>query len=86
MFDLTWCISVSEDVDRDNGVYFLRTNVVTLDEKVTWYCYNLIREIECTLGAYSFFDKSRSLERKEPMRRNNYLFSFKNNIIKRNPG
>jgi len=48
MSDLTWHIRVPEDVDRDNGVYFLRTNVASLDEKVTWDYYNLIREIECT--------------------------------------
>jgi len=39
---------VPEDIDRDNGVYFLRTNIATLDEKTTWDYYNLIREIECT--------------------------------------
>ena len=48
MSDLAWHIRVPEDVDRDNGVYFLRTNVATLDEKATWDYYNLIREIECT--------------------------------------
>lgn len=31
-----------------NGVYFMRTNVATLDERTTWDYYNLIREIECT--------------------------------------
>ena len=29
-------------------MYFLRTNIRTLDEKTTWDYYNLIREIECT--------------------------------------
>ena len=48
MSDLTWYIRVPEEVDRENGVYFLRTNVATLDEKTTWNYYNLIREIECT--------------------------------------
>ena len=48
MSDLTWHVSVPEDVDHDNGVYFLRTNVAALDEKATWDYYNLIREIECT--------------------------------------
>ena len=28
------------------GIYFLRTNVASLDEKTTWDCYNLICEIE----------------------------------------
>lgn len=48
MSDLTWHIRVPEDMDRNSGVYFLRTNVTTLDEKTTWDYYNLIREIECT--------------------------------------
>lgn len=48
MSDLAWSIRVPEDIDRDNGVYFLRTNIATLDEKTTWDYYNLIREIECT--------------------------------------
>lgn len=29
-------------------MYFLRTNVRTLDERTTWEYYNLIREIETT--------------------------------------
>ena len=40
-----------KDLDNfgtNHGVYFLRTNVRTFDEKTTWDYYNLIREIECT--------------------------------------
>ena len=31
-----------------SGIYFLRTNVATFDEKTTWDYYNLTREMECT--------------------------------------
>ena len=48
MGDIRWRIAVPENVDKLSGVYFLRTNVGTLDEKTTWDYYNLIREIECT--------------------------------------
>jgi hypothetical protein len=48
MGDLAWDIRMPEDIDRDSGIYFLRTNVIDLDEKNTWDYYNLIREIECT--------------------------------------
>ena len=44
MADIQWRIAVPENVDRDSGIYFLRTNVPTLDEKTTWDYYNLIRE------------------------------------------
>ena len=37
-----------ESFGNNHGVYFLRTNVRTFDEKTTWDYYNLIREIECT--------------------------------------
>ena len=48
MADILWRIAVPENVDRQSGIYFLRTNVESLDEKSTWDYYNLIREIECT--------------------------------------
>lgn len=48
MKDISWRIVLPESVDKDNGVYFLRTNVGKIDEKTTWNYYNLIREIECT--------------------------------------
>lgn len=48
MTDISWRIAQPESVDKDNGVYFLRTNVDKIDEKTTWNYYNLIREIECT--------------------------------------
>ena len=34
-------------MESGHGIYFLRSNVRTLDECVTWEYYNLIREIEC---------------------------------------
>lgn len=48
MTDIQWRIAVPENVDRQSGIYFLRTNVPTFDEKTTWDYYNLTREIECT--------------------------------------
>ena len=48
MADIQWRIAVPENVDRQSGIYFLRTNMERLDEKSTWDYYNLIREIECT--------------------------------------
>lgn len=48
MKDIRWRIALPESVDKDNGMYFLRTNVDKIDEKTTWNYYNLIREIECT--------------------------------------
>jgi hypothetical protein len=39
---------VPGNVDRNCGVYFLRTNRRDVDERRTWEYYNLIREIECT--------------------------------------
>lgn len=48
MKDIKWRIALPESVDKDNGVYFLRTNVDKIDEETTWNYYNLIREIECT--------------------------------------
>ena len=46
--DIQWRIAVPENVDKQSGIYFLRTNVSTFDEKTTWDYYNLTREIECT--------------------------------------
>lgn len=48
MADIQWRIAVPENVDKDSGVYFLRTNVATFNETTTWDYYNLTREIECT--------------------------------------
>ena len=48
MADIQWRIAVPENVDKQSGIYFLRTNVSTFDEKTTWDYYNLTREIECT--------------------------------------
>ena len=48
MVDIQWRIAVPENVDKDSGIYFLRTNVDNFDEKTTWDYYNLTREIECT--------------------------------------
>ena len=43
-----WNIKALSGIESGHGVYFLRTNVRTLDERVTWDYYNLIREIETT--------------------------------------
>ena len=48
MKDIKWRIAIPENVDKNSGIYFLRTNVKNIDEKTTWDYYNLIREIECT--------------------------------------
>ena len=48
MADIQWQIAAPNDIDRQCGVYFLRTNIDQLDERTTWDYYNLIREIECT--------------------------------------
>lgn len=45
---IDWRIAIPENIDKDSGIYFLRTNVATFDEKTTWDYYNLTREIECT--------------------------------------
>ena len=43
-----WTIRDLSALESGHGVYFLRTNIRTFDEKTTWDYYNLIREIECT--------------------------------------
>ena len=48
MADIQWRIAIPENIDKNCGKYFLRTNRDKLDETTTWDYYNLIREIECT--------------------------------------
>ena len=48
MGEVSWTIRDLSEAESGHGVYFLRTNVRTFDEKTTWDYYNLIREIECT--------------------------------------
>ena len=48
MADISWEIISPENMDKESGVYFIRTNIAALDEKTTWDYYNLIREIEST--------------------------------------
>lgn len=48
MGDIRWHVAVPDSIDRDSGIYFLRTNVESLDERTTWEYYNLTREIEST--------------------------------------
>ena len=48
MADIRWSIGVPDNIDKDSGIYFLRTNVESLDERTTWEYYNLTREIETT--------------------------------------
>ena len=43
-----WQVKDLTGIESGHGVYFLRTNVRTLDERTTWDYYNLIREIETT--------------------------------------
>ena len=43
-----WSIKDLTNIESGHGVYFLRTNVPTIDERTTWDYYNLIREIETT--------------------------------------
>ena len=47
MADIRWTVNITEKANEQRfGTYFLRTNVLSLDEKSTWDYYNLIREIE----------------------------------------
>ncbi|MGL5958713.1 MAG: IS1634 family transposase, partial [Phocaeicola sp.] len=48
MLQVKWDIKEAVAMDKTEGVYFLRTNVKSFDERTTWDYYNLIREIECT--------------------------------------
>lgn len=48
MGNITWEVRIPEQMDAEDGIYNLRTNVTSLDEKTTWDYYNLIRDIECT--------------------------------------
>lgn len=48
MLRVDWKLKDLSAIESGHGVYFLRTNVETLDERTTWDYYNLIREIECT--------------------------------------
>lgn len=34
--DIKWTITSPEEIEKDSGIYFLRTNLLTLDEKTTW--------------------------------------------------
>ena len=45
---VNWQVKDLTGIETGHGVYFLRTNVRTLDERTTWDYYNLIREIETT--------------------------------------
>lgn len=48
MGKISWDIKDLSAMEANCGIYFLRTNVETFDEKTTWEYYNLIREIEAT--------------------------------------
>ena len=48
MLRVDWNLKDLSAIESGHGVYFLRTNVETLDECTTWDYYYLIREIECT--------------------------------------
>ncbi|MCF0223330.1 MAG: IS1634 family transposase [Fibrobacter sp.] len=48
MADLTWKINEPDKVEASSGIYYLRTNVLNLDEKTCWDFYNTIRDVEAT--------------------------------------
>lgn len=48
MGEVLWSIKDLSGIESGHGVYFLRSNIKTLDEKRTWEYYNIIRDIECT--------------------------------------
>ena len=48
MKSIKWELKDPSSLEKSLGIYFLLTNVRTLDEKTAWDYYNLIREIECT--------------------------------------
>lgn len=48
MQQVAWKTKDLSSLEAGHGVYFLRINVESIDEKTTWDYYNLIREIECT--------------------------------------
>ena len=48
MGDITCEVNSPEQKDADDGTYYLRTNVTSLDEKTIWDYYHLIKDIECT--------------------------------------
>lgn len=45
---MNWVIKPTDNPDKNNGVYFLRTSLDKPDEKTVWMIYNTIREIEYT--------------------------------------
>ena len=45
---MDWQVRGLSCLKGGHGVYFLRTNIRTLDEKTTWDYCNLNRDIECT--------------------------------------
>ena len=48
MADIQWRIAILENVDKQSGIYFLRTNVPTFDEKTHGTITTLPEKIECT--------------------------------------
>jgi len=48
MKEVKWEIKDFSNQESSFGIYFLRTNIRTFNEEVTWEYYNLIREIETT--------------------------------------
>lgn len=54
MKDIRWRIAVPENVDKNCGVYFLRTNVRNIDEETTWVV-NTIRYRLKTKGESCFW-------------------------------
>lgn len=48
MKSISWQLQSPHDVDKESGIYYLRTNRLLMSEKTVWDYYNLIRDIECT--------------------------------------
>jgi len=44
---MRWTVEETEEINRNNGVYFLRTSIEE-SERILWETYNTIREIEYT--------------------------------------
>ena len=74
MQEVAWKIKDLSKMEGGHGVYFLRTNVRTLDERTTWDYYNLIREIECTNRQLKTDLHLRSLFRQTDQRSDARLF------------
>lgn len=74
MKEVRWSIKDLSAMESGHGVYFLRTNVPTFDERATWDYYNLIREIECTNRQLKTDLSLRPIYHKDDSRADAHLF------------